>query len=131
MFIVRAFRNRTITFSGTLKTASGGVLQLANSDKVRIKVGRQSDGTPILDLLSGTATTNGSLVTITSRGSSSASAKYEFKLAQGDTKNMEPGTYDMEVLVVDDSETSPADAVKMAEQGALMLRETLDGGVGL
>jgi len=56
-------------------------------------------------------------------------ASVTVRLAQGDTSDME-GAYDAEVLVVDDSETAPADAIKAAEYGVLHVYPSQSGDVG-
>jgi hypothetical protein len=128
-FKVKAYANRTVDFTVTLKTNSGDYLQLQSGDVVRVKVGRV--GTVELDLDSAAASANGSSVTVDQLGDGSAThASVTVRLAQGDTNGMR-GAYDCEVLVVDDSETSPADAIKAAEIGVIhVLGPLQDGDVG-
>lgn len=131
MFNVVAYAGRTKDFTVLIKTASGGYLQLAATDTVRLKVGRGSQTTPTLDILSGTATANGSSVTIDQRGDGSAThCQVTVRLAQGDTSSL-LGEYQAEVLVVDDSETAPADAVKAAEYGLINVIASMAGNVDL
>ena len=112
-FEVKAYANRTVDFTVTLKTNSGGYLQLQAGDVVRVKIGRV--GTVGLDLDSAAASANGSSVTVAQLGDGSAThASVTVRLAQGDLNGMQ-GTYDVEALVVDDSETTPADSIKAAE----------------
>lgn len=127
-FEVKAYANRTFDFTIALKTKSGGYLQLQAGDVVRVKIGRV--GTVELDLDSVAATSNGSLVTVDELGDGSAThASVTVRLAQGDLTGMQ-GSYDVEALVVDDSETNPADAIKAAEYGCLHVLPSMDGDVG-
>jgi hypothetical protein len=131
VFNVVVHSGRTKDFTVTIKTASGGYLQLAATDMVRLKVGRGSQTTPTLDILSGTATANSSSVTIDQRGDGSAThCQVTVRLAQGDTSSL-LGEYQAEVLVVDDSETAPADAVKAAEYGLINVIASMAGNVDL
>ena len=88
---------------------------LAAGDIVRVKVGH-ADSTPELDLSSIAPTANGSGVTIDTLSPASVT----LRLAQGDTANL-AGTYDIEVNVVDVSETVPPNAIKAVEYGALAI----------
>ena len=129
-FEIRAAAGRTQDFTVTLKTASAGYLQLASSDKVRFKMGRAC-GTPTLDILSGTATSNSSAVTIDERGDGEEThCSVTVRLAQADTTDLR-GVYDAEISVVDDSETAPADAIKVAEKGTVCIEPSLGGSLGL
>lgn len=128
-FSAKAYANRTVDFTAQIKTDSGGYLQLAADDVVRVKVGRV--GAVILDLDSVAATANGSVVTVDEIGDGSAThASCTVRLAQGDLDGMQ-GAYSIEVLVVDNSETAPADAVKAAEIGCLTVLATQNGDVGI
>ena len=128
-FEIKAYANRTVDFTVTLKTNSGGYLQLQASDVVRVKVGRV--GTVELDLDSAAASANGSSVTVDEVGDGSAThASVTVRLAQGDLDGMQ-GTYDISVSVCDDSETSPVNAIKCAEVGVLSVIPTMNGDIGL
>jgi len=128
-FESKAYAGRTLDLTVTIKTDSGGYLQLAADDVVRVKIGRV--GAVALDLDSVAATANGSVVTVDEVGDGSAThATVTVRLAQGDLTGLR-GTYSMEILVVDNSETAPADAVKAAEIGVLHIIPTQDGDVGL
>jgi len=127
-FEITAYANRTTDHTVTIKTATGGYVQLEATDVVRFKAGR--GGAVVLDL-DQTATANGSKVTVDQVGNgSSVHASVTVRLAQGDTSAL-TGIYDAEVLVVDDSETAPANAVKVASYGVLGVVSSLDGDVGL
>ena len=86
--------------------------------------------TPVLDL-DQTATSNGSKVTVDETGDGSAThCSVTVRLAQGDTDDL-LGAYVCSIEVVDDSETAPADAIKMAEMGVLHFIATGGGDIGL
>ena len=104
-------------------------MQLAATDVVRCKIIRS--GTVALDLDSVAATSNGSGVTIDEVGDGSAThCSVTVRLAQGDTSGLQ-GIYDVIVGVVDDSETAPADAFKVAERGVLAVSTpAITGDVG-
>lgn len=122
-----ALQGRTRDFTLTLYEADGTTgVALAAEDVVRVKIGLRG-ATPLLDLDSVAATSNGSLVTITSIV---APAVCTLRLAQGDLSSLFPGAYDLEVSVVDDSETAPADAIKSATQGVLHVLPSMGGDVG-
>lgn len=124
-FEVLTDAGRTVDFTVPLYEADGTTaVVLSSGDVVRCKVGRA--GTATLDIDSVAATANGSLVTIDTLSPASVTIRF----AQGDTSSLR-GVYDVEVGMVDDSETAPADAFKPAEQGSLAVRYTMDGDVGL
>lgn len=120
---ISAFSGRTIDFNGQL-FQSGGVtgLVLHPADKVRVKIG-VTGAVPLLDLVSGTPTPNGSSVTITGVGQAAnppnvplnVPATYTLHLAQGDLATLNPGDYDLEVNVVDSTDTAPPFSEKVAE----------------
>lgn len=124
-FNIRIYRNRTRDYTVTLYEADGTTeLSLAASDVVRMKIG--SDGaTPLLDLDSIDATPAGSKVTFTP-----STGDCTVRLAQGDVNGLSPGAYDCEILVIDNSETAPADAAKHAEYGVLFVHPTMGGDLG-
>ncbi len=124
-FELKCHANRTQDFTIALFENDGSTaLVLAGTDVVRVKVGRAGD-TPELDLDSVAATANGSLITIDTLNPASVT----LRLGQGDTTGLK-GIYDVEVLVVDDSETAPADAIKAAEYGSLSVIVSQAGDVG-
>lgn len=124
-----AYKTRTQDFSISLYEADGTTgVGLESGDRVRVKIGRGDAATPTLDLVSGTATANGSKVTVNSLVSPAA---ITLRLAQGDLALMRLGPYDVNVLVVDDSETAPADAIKHAQYGVLHVVGSLGGNVSL
>lgn len=120
-----AYAGRTTDFTVLLYEDDGSTaLVLANADVVRVKIGRA--GSVVLDLDSAADTANGSGVTVDNR----SAAQVTVRLAQGDTSAMQ-GTYDVEVLVVDASETSPANAVKACEYGCMHILPSQSGDTGL
>jgi hypothetical protein len=126
-FLMVTYRNRTRDFDVQVKSPSGGYVVLAADDVVRIKIHR--NGTIVLDL-DNVATGNGSYSQVTTQGDgASAHAQATLRLAQGDVQTLK-GTYEVEVAVVDNSETSPADAIKSCETGVLEVVETPGGDIG-
>lgn len=124
-FSIKCHANRTQDFTITLFENDGSTaLVLTATDVVRVKVGRSGD-TPDIDIDSIADTANGSRVTIDTLNPASVT----LRLAQGDTASLD-GIYDIEVLVVDDSETSPADAIKAAEYGVLSVIASQAGDIG-
>lgn len=124
-FMLRAEAGRTKDYTVTIKSPSGGYVALESTDVVRVKIGRV--GAIALDL-DGTATAQGSVVTVTELGDgSSVHAAASIRLAQGDTEGMS-GIYAAEVLVVDDSD---GDLVKAVDYGCIGFEPSQDGDVGL
>ena len=124
-----AYSNRTHDFTVQLKTPSGGYAQLAATDVVRCKIGRGT-GVPSLDLDTVAATANSSSVTVAELGDGSAThASVTIRLAQADLSSLQ-GAYDIEVSVVDDSETAPADAIKAVGYDVLVVIATMGGDIG-
>jgi hypothetical protein len=118
-------RNRTSTQSITLEEADGNGLTLGASDKLRFKLFRRDQATPILDLLSGTATSSGSVLTITQTASA---AEATLKVAQGDLASIVPGVYSAELSVVDHADS---DLIKDADEGIVTILASGGGSVGL
>lgn len=128
MFTIHARVGRTSDYNGALYESDGTTgVALAAGDVLRLKIGRGSSD-PLLEVTSIAATPNGSVVTITD---TSAPAEYTIRLAQDDTADLPPGTYDCELVLVDDSETAPADAAKFVEYGVLNVLPSLGGSVAI
>lgn len=126
-FQLLAYRGRTKDYSVKLYEQDGvTAFTLAVTDVVRFKMSLGT-GLPVLDLRSGAATAFGSKVTVTAV----SPAEAVVRLAQGDLALLEPGVYDAEVIVVDDSETAPADAAKCVEIGVVCIIPTAGGDLGL
>jgi hypothetical protein len=100
---------------------------LAAADAVRFKLFRRNAATPLVDVVSTSPTASGSRLVVDSLDP----ATVTLRLAQGDTASIEPGVYEAEICVVDDSETNPADAIKQAEHGVVHVLGSAGGGVGL
>ena len=127
-FLMVAYRNRTRDFTVYVKSPSGGYVILANDDIVRVKIHRNN--TVILDL-DNNATSNGSYSQISNQGNgSTVHAQAILRLAQSDLSSLK-GTYDVEISVVDNSETAPANAIKSVETGVLEIIETPGGDIGV
>lgn len=101
---------------------------LQASDVVRIKIGRGA-GEPDLDLDSDTPPDHqdGCRVTFTA-----ATNDVVLRLSGLATREMEPGAYDVEVLVCPADESGPEDEpAKHVQYGVLFLHPTMGGSVGL
>ena len=101
---------------------------LASTDKVRVKIFRGNNQTPDLDLVDGTVTANGSTLTIDQR---TAPTTVTLRVAQADTASLPLGVYEVDIIVIDDSETAPVDAAKQAMGGLLYLTGSGGGNLGL
>ena len=121
LLVLTAYQNRTNDFTGTLSTS----VTLAVTDRLRFKMGRREAATPSLDLVEDTVTANGSRVDVTD----ATTKAYSLRLAQGDLASLTTGVYDAELLLVDDSETAPADAIKVSDHGVLYLLPQMGGNV--
>ena len=130
-FAHQLLRGRTEDVEFFLYDADDSPLGLAVSDVVRFKLGTSEVATPALDLDSVAATTNGSVVTVNTIGSAGVTpAKVTVRFAQADTATLS-GKYYGELDVVDDSETSPANAIKPAGQGTITFAGSMGGDIGL
>ena len=124
-FQLVAHTNRTKPFTITIKGPSGGYVELQDTDVVRVKIHRS--GTTVLDL-DNVATTNGSRVSISQVGNgSSQHAQAILTFNQLDLNGLK-GMYDMEISIVDDSDS---DYIKAVETGAIEVIASPDGDIGL
>lgn len=124
---VTAYRGRTNDITFTLYESDGTTaFTLLDSDDVRIKIGR-GEGEPDLDLSSDDPDPAGSRVEFTA-GQNTVG----LRLAAGSTRDLEPGGYDLELLVVAGDE-SGADSPppRHVQYGVLFLHPTAGGSVGL
>lgn len=115
--IIVGYKRRSIVKVLTLKDSTGATATLGSGDKVRVKIGRNNE-TPIIDMTSDSATGNGSSVTATNPSTLSIKA--------ADLTNVSVGAYDLEVAIVDASQSN---ACKSVEHGSFILRDTQTGGV--
>jgi len=124
MFQIHVYKNRVVDYDVNLFEDDGTTeVTLLSDDVVRVKIGR-GGGTPDLDLSSIEPESGGSSVTFTA-ASNDVTVRFGT-----DTADLEPGAYDVELAVVDNSETAPADAIKHAEYGVMVLHPTMGGEVG-
>ena len=123
--IVAVF-GRTEDFAWSAYDADGEATVLAAGDKIRFKMARKPDDTPLLELVSGSPTVNGSGVTIADLDPASGTVR----LAQGDTISFR-GDYHYEMNLVDDSETAPPDAIKQFIRGKITFLPSQLGDLGL
>ena len=117
---------RTNDFQFTLRDDNNEGVAIEAGDVVRFKLGRGDNSVPDLDLRSGGATANGSTITV---DQTTAPAKATVRIAQDDVADLVPGTYRGELLLVDDSETAPVDAIKHAALGVVYVIGGLGGNV--
>lgn len=118
MFLT-AYRNRTCSWTITITDAAGANVVLEVTDSLRLKIGRAGES-PLLDLKSGVASTNGSTL--------SAANPTTFVLDQDDAQSLQPGAYDVEINVVDDSD---GDRIKHATVGVLAIHPSQAGSISL
>lgn len=115
---ITAYRNRTSIRTITITDADGDNVVIAETDVVRVKIGRGGE-VPLLDL-------DG--VETTSNGSGCTNANPTTLTLDNDDMTMVAGIYDIEVMVVDDSDR---DSPKQAENGVFTVLETQLGDVWL
>ncbi len=128
-----AVAGRTEDFTWSAYGPDGATpVAFSASDKVRFKLARKAGDTPLLDLVSGTVTANGSTVSITDLGNvnDDEPATGGVRLAQADTDDFD-GEYHFELNLVDDSETDPADAIKQICRGKIKFLKSQGGNLGL
>jgi len=125
------YQRRTCRYGITVTNYDGSPLALAAEDEVRIKIGRGRGNEPLLDLVSGLGgapepTPGGSSIAFTP-----GTGNVVLIVGQGDVGDAwEPGVYEMEIAVVDGSETAPPDAIKTAAFGSFVLIGTMTGEIG-
>lgn len=123
--LVRAHKNRTGDFSLSLFESDGTTeFILAAGDNVRVKIGRGEEE-PVLEVD----------VDVSPAGSKTSftagTNDVTLRIGQDDTADLETGSYDMEITVVDDSETAPENAIKHVQYGVFSLAATMGGPVVL
>ena len=109
------YKTRTCAYDITVADAAGAAVILSTSDKVRLKIWREDD-TPLLDLVSGTPSDNGSSVT--------AANPTRFTLHQDDAA-WTPGIYSIEVAIVDGGDG----LIRHADSGVFVLHKSPGGSI--
>ena len=110
-----ADRLRKCVFEVLIGEADGEDAAIASQDNVRVKIGR-STATPLLEVQSNEETANGSICT--------AENPTTITL-MGPDLSFPAGLYDIEVSIWDTSE----EAMKKAERGVFVLRESMGGEI--
>jgi hypothetical protein len=127
-FEIALSKNRTCDTSIAILEADGKTpIVLASTDVVRFKMFRRDQAVPLLDLDTVTPSAAGSGITVDQL----EPARVTLRVAQADTAVLDLGTYDAEVDVVDDSETLPPKAIKLADHGIVHLLATGGGSIGI
>lgn len=129
---VEAVAGRTIDYDWEAYEGDGRTpIAIAVDDTVRFKLCATENGTPTLDLTSTAATVAGSRVTITTLGvAGTIPASGTVRLAQADTAALTGKKY-WELILVDNSETAPADAAKPICYGTMVFKVTQGGPITL
>lgn len=123
-----AYKSRTTDIDFPIYEADGTTgVTLAGSDVVRFKMGLYDTATPVLDIDSVGATASGSVVTVVAL---SNPALVRVRLAQADLASLAARVYHAELAIVDDSETAPADAIKVVDRGTIEVQGSQGGDVG-
>jgi len=124
MFEETIVAGRTIDFTVSLYEDDGSTaVNVATGDVVRCKLSR-NHGTPVLDIDSVARLSGGSFIT-----ASVGSNEVTIRFGQDDTADLY-GVYSAEVLLVDESETYPTDAIKSFEKGVITFLPGAGGDVG-
>lgn len=127
---IEVYSGRTEDLPFAIYDEDGVALGIAVTDVVRFKLASGAGATPTLDLDSVAASAQGSIVVISARGTSgSVPASGYVRIAQGETLTVKKYA-DCELALVDDSETSPADAIKVFGRGAIVVKASPGGDVG-
>ena len=111
-----ADRARKTSFDVQVGEADGDDVTIATGDKVRVKIGR-GKATPLLEFSSSNAAASGSTCT--------AANPTVITFEAGDM-TMKAGIYDIEVVIIDASESS---APKKCEMGVIVIAESMGGVV--
>jgi len=108
--MIEISKNRTNDIPFDLEGIGGVPLEMAAGDKVRAKVSKTAgQATPDLELISGANTPNGSTVNL---DTSASPPRATVRIAQADAALLRDGPYVIELIFIDDSELTPADAAK-------------------
>jgi hypothetical protein len=117
-------KNRTVSQDIVLYQADGGGLTLNSGDKVRFRVWRRDQTTPLIDVNNIAALDGGSIVTVTGLASA---AMATVKICQADIASVDPGIYDAEIVVVDSGDSNLA---KSAGRGICGIFSSGGGSIG-
>ena len=117
--VITAYKDRGSDHTITILNTAGATYAFQTTDLIRLKIGNAPDA-PLLDL------TNVVPATLTSFMSPRANP-CTLTLAQADLAVITPGIYDLEIGVVDDSDS---DRFKHADKGIFVLLDTQAGVVG-
>lgn len=118
--LLTAYRGRWKCFTLTVTDANGANVVFAAGDVIRVKIGRSRGDVPVLDMDSAAASANGSTLT--------AANPTTFNLVPADATLFTAGSYDIEVAIVDDTDS---DYIKHAITGVFVVHDTQLGDVGL
>ena len=121
MTLIRAEKGRKLIRDITITDANSNTVTAGTNDVVRIKIGRRGQ-TPILDLDSAAASTNGSTVT----KNSPSSGKNRVAIVEADMNLLDPGVYTLEVALYDNADS----ALKHVDHQIFHVAETMLGDVG-
>ena len=113
-FEINIIAGRDQDFSGTLEDANGAAIAITASSDVLFKAYRGPGATPDLDI-NGTALAGGSVTSFTA-GSGTGIGTWTVKFFAADTASLTPGTYDVELELVD---AGDGNRVKPADRGVL------------
>lgn len=127
------YAGRTEDFTWAMYDKDGEAVAIAADDVVRFKLAATAGATPALDIDSVAPTAVGSVVTIDELGEAGVTpASGTVRLAQGDTSGLTARKYTgCELALVDNSETAPADAIKVFGRGTIDLKASPGGDVGI
>jgi len=119
MSLILAQKKRKLIRDIVIKDSAGDTITPGTNDVVRIKIGKVRQ-TPILDLDSAAASTNGSTIV---KGTSN-----RVSIVQADMEKFSGGVYSFEVSLVDNADSQ---AIKHVDSQILVVQATQLGDVGL
>lgn len=123
MSLILGHKKRKLIRDIVIKDADGETVAPGVNDVVRVKVGRIRQ-TPILDLDSAAASSNGSTI---SKNTPSAGSN-RVSIVQADMDLLSPGVYSFEVSLADNADSQ---AIKHVDNQILVVQGTQLGDVGM
>lgn len=125
MTLLEAHQGRKWTKDLSILDANGDTITPGADDVVRVKIGRRAGNslTPLLDLDSVAASTNGSIV----NKNSPSNGTHRTEISVADMATLNPGTYTLELAFVDSTD---GDAVKHVDHQVFHVGRTMGGDVG-